>query len=351
MGDTATPPDQPQRFDGPEGECASPTLLGGNGGYAGSPCQQKLPRSGSFQSRGPRDYQEDRVSAFEEFLASSSPGRPCVELYAVFDGHGGTAAVDFILEKLPDVLLSCFREFHSLEAEQVKEAICRAFEQTEAALLEDLKRIPFRVPSDGPLPRTRSVVPQTGLSAGSCACVAVLCGSTLYLANLGDCRALLRTHTGTIQLTQDHRPLKDVNLSEKARLEDLGISVSSDGYIHGQIAVSRSLGDMRLEAGTKCPGVLAHPEVSQHQLEIGTEFLLLVCDGILEKMEPEEACNIVRRGLRDTKDPRIAAQKLVEDAELRESPDNLSAVVVLFKVPPPSEHLRRAPRPAWARRN
>eukprot|EP00930_Biecheleria_cincta_P023151 TRINITY_DN1675_c0_g1_i1.p1 TRINITY_DN1675_c0_g1~~TRINITY_DN1675_c0_g1_i1.p1 ORF type:complete len:349 (-),score=61.51 TRINITY_DN1675_c0_g1_i1:152-1198(-) len=347
MGDTVTP-DQPQRLAS-EGEGgASPEV--GDGGYAGSLCSQILPRSGSFQSQGPRDYQEDRVSAFEEFLASSSPGRPCVELYAVFDGHGGTAAVDFVLEKLPDALHSGLRDFHSLDAEQVKDAMSRAFEETEAELLEHIKRIPFQVPSDGPLPRTRSVVPQTGLSAGTCACVAVLYGNILYLANLGDCRALLRTHTGTIQLTQDHRPLSDVNLAEKTRLENLGISVSSDGYIHGQIGVSRSLGDMRLETGEKCPGLLACPEVCQHQLGVGTEFLLLVCDGILEKMEPEEACNIVRRALRDTKDPRTAAQKLVEDADLRQSPDNLSAVVVLFKVPPPSEHLRRAPRPAWARR-
>lgn len=346
MGDTAGP-DQPQRLTS-EGEGTSSRL--GDGGYAGSAFPQMLPRSGSFQTRGPREYQEDRMLAFEEFLASSSTGRPCVELYAVFDGHGGTAAVDFVSEKLPDALHSCFTDFHSLDAKQVKDGISRAFEQTEAELLEILQRIPFQVPSDGPLPRTRSVVPQTGLSPGSCACVAVLCGNILYLANLGDCRAILRTHTGTIQLTQDHRPLNDVNLGEKARLEDLGISVSSDGYIHGQIGVSRSLGDMRLETGLKCPGLLACPEVSQHQLEIGTEFLLLVCDGILEKMEPEEACNIVRRALRDTKDPATAAQKLVEDADLRQSPDNLSAVVVLFKMPPPSEHVRRAPRPAWARR-
>merc|ERR1712232_902040 len=94
----------------------------------------------------------------------------------------------------------------------------------------------------GQLERTRSIVRQSGLSSGCCACVAILWDRMLYIANLGDCRALLCSPSGIRQITQDHRP--NVHSGEAERLETLGIDFSSDGYTHGLIGVSRAFGDM-----------------------------------------------------------------------------------------------------------
>jgi len=335
-GTTADQPQQPSQ----EGSGASPSLIE-SGGYADSDyCPKKLLRSGISQALGPRANQEDRATAREQLIHFGSSGKSPVEFYSVYDGHGGTAAVEFVEENLPATLLSHpgFADFHSMDPAKVEEALRKSFEQTEAELLRHLRQLgqPHR---EARLPRTRSVVAQTGLSSGSCACVALLSGKTLYLANLGDCRALLCTHTAIRELTTDHRPT--VHDGEKERLEKLGVEVTSDGYINSQLGVSRAFGDLSWESDSKCDFLMASPEVSRHELEVGTEFLLLACDGIFEKMTPKDAVQTVRRNLRTTKDPVQAAQKLVAYADKLNSPDNLTALVVLFQVPPPTD--RRGP--------
>jgi len=142
-------------------------------------------------------------------------------------------------------------------------------------------------------------------------------------------------------LTVDHRPQD--NDGERDRLEGLGVEVSSDGYLHGRIGVSRAFGDWAWDAGEKCKGLLCRPDVVTTEITSDTEFLLLACDGVFEKMTTREAGQIVRRRLRAGGDAQAAAETLVKHAVKRKGSDNMSAIVVLFKRPPGDEH-RAAPR-------
>eukprot|EP00440_Ansanella_granifera_P022569 gb/GFBE01024515.1/.p1 GENE.gb/GFBE01024515.1/~~gb/GFBE01024515.1/.p1 ORF type:complete len:362 (+),score=60.62 gb/GFBE01024515.1/:1-1086(+) len=317
------------------------------GGYEVSVPTPQLRRMGFCQALGPRTVQEDRVSAIEDLLGAQPP----VEFFAVYDGHGGSAAVEFVQKKLPEELRAspCFSSETACPPEEVEEALRRAFRRTETELLDYLRSMETAsqaelLPKGPGLFKTRSVAPGAGLSPGSCAVVALLCGKVLHIANLGDCRALLNSPSGFEELTQDHRPDARVNPAEMARIDALGIEVSADHYLGGHIGVSRAFGDMCWERGTKFPGLLATPDVSRHELDDHTEFLLLACDGIFEKMKSQEAVQIVRRCLRETKDAQAAAQRLVEFAEKLNSEDNLSALVVLFKLPQPTDKCRTAPR-------
>merc|ERR1719498_1567018 len=149
------------------------------------------------------------------------------------------------------------------------------------------------------------------------------------------------------QLTEDHSPQTE---TERRRLEKLGVEVSSDGYLHGRICVSRAFGDWAWDAEDKCPGVICEPEVQKVPLTENSEFLLLACDGIFEKLSSKEAAQVVRRKLRATGCPKAASEALVKDAHISGSQDNLTAVVILFKLPPKvSETERSAPR-LFARR-
>merc|ERR1712136_124076 len=137
----------------------------------------------------------------------------------------------------------------------------------------------------------------------------------------GDCRGILCNDGKPVALTEDQSP------------EGIGVEVSSDGYLHGRIAVSRAFGDWCWERGEKCMGIICQPEFTQAEVTEETEFLLLACDGIFEKMDSNESVRIVRRRLRATGDAKAAAEALVQDAIVRTGSDNLSAVVVLFKRP------------------
>jgi len=145
-----------------------------------------------------------------------------------------------------------------------------------------------------------------------------------------------------LTLTVDHRP--EGNDEERERLQNLGIEVSSDGYVHGRIGVSRAFGDWAWDAGEKCKGLLCQPDVSAFEITSDAEFLLLACDGVFEKMTNREAGQIVRRRLRTTGDPKDAAEALVKNASKRNGSDNLSAVIVLFQRPVDVAVERTAPR-------
>mmetsp|Transcript_21435 Transcript_21435/g.60394 ORF Transcript_21435/g.60394 Transcript_21435/m.60394 type:complete len:160 (+) Transcript_21435:334-813(+) len=145
-----------------------------------------------------------------------------------------------------------------------------------------------------------------------------------------------------VSLTEDHRP--EVHAGERERLEELGVEISSDGYLHGRIAVSRAFGDMTYHEEDKVRGLSAVPDVTSAPIGADTEFLLIACDGVFEKLTGQEAGQVVRRRLRASGDPKGAAEALVRMAERSTGSDNLSAVVVLFKRPEAAD--REGPREA-----
>ena len=151
----------------------------------------------------------------------------------------------------------------------------------------------------------------------------------LMVANAGDCRAVLCRKGRAIEMSHDHRP---INLLERRRVEESG-GVFEDGYLNGELSVTRALGDWdmkRTPHGSSKSPLISEPEIKQTTLTEEDEFLVMGCDGIWDVLTSQEAVSIVKRGLNRHDDPARCARELVMEALRLNSFDNLTAVVVSF---------------------
>lgn len=172
---------------------------------------------------------------------------------------------------------------------------------------------------------------------GSCALVAYREEEDLYVANAGDCRAVLSDNGRAVALSRDHKPDAP---GEKERLEGMGACISmskNTAYVVSKecsagLAVSRGLGDIHFkQLGYLTP----EPEVTRTQLNPAHEFIIMACDGVWDVINNQEAVDVVREFLQDTNKKteqavEKATTKLIEMALVKGSSDNLSAVVALF---------------------
>lgn len=149
--------------------------------------------------------------------------------------------------------------------------------------------------------------------SGTTALVAAVVGSRLLVANAGDCRAVLARKGRAVELTSDHRPSSP---TERERIEAAGGFVDNEGYLNGDLGVSRALGDFHyphLKHGTGSGPLTAEPEVSEFEIDDDVEFVVLASDGALDSMTSQGVVDIVRAELRKTNDPYKASQAVVRD--------------------------------------
>ncbi|KAH0928148.1 hypothetical protein HID58_013875 [Brassica napus] len=123
-----------------------------------------------------------------------------------------------------------------------------------------------------------------------------------------------------------------INLLERRRVEKSG-GVFEDGYLNGELSVTRALGDWdmkRTPRGSSKSPLISEPEIKQTTLTEDDEFLVMACDGIWDVLTSQEAVSIVKRGLNRHDDPGRCARELVMEALRLNTFDNLTAVVVSF---------------------
>ncbi|XP_015166553.1 putative protein phosphatase 2C 50 [Solanum tuberosum] len=180
----------------------------------------------------------------------------------------------------------------------------------------------------------------------------------ILVGNLGDSKALIcsrKTHfdqenEGDLitrlqaeELTKDHHPDRD---DEKARIKAAGGVVLVVGVprVNGILAVSRSIGDIRL----KRYGVIAEPEVTGWR-RLSTEdwYVVIGSDGIFERMSPQDVCDILHEGhdkenktsIDSSSCPYSLADCIVHNAFSKGSGDNLSVILIPLRQESPSlEH-------------
>jgi len=151
----------------------------------------------------------------------------------------------------------------------------------------------------------------------------------LFVANVGDTRAVLCRRGRAFALTVDHTPKL---AAESERIRALNGFVTSN-RVNGVIAISRSLGDAQMK-----PFVSAEPGTCVVDLCGGDQFLILACDGCWDVMDNQTAVDIVSAELAATGNPVKAAIKLRDQAYWQGSGDNISVIVVLLDKYHPSEH-------------
>jgi len=119
---------------------------------------------------------------------------------------------------------------------------------------------------------------------GSTACVGVIRMESghrvLYIANVGDTRALLSRNGVEERLSIDHR-LSDK--SEYNRVIDMGGIVMND-RVGGTLLLTRAFGDYAL----KDSGVIATPSIRKHYIRPFDRFVVIASDGVYDTMTDQE---------------------------------------------------------------
>ncbi|KAJ9703817.1 hypothetical protein PVL29_005193 [Vitis rotundifolia] len=232
----------------------------------------------------------------------------------VYDGHGGPETSRYI----NDHLFQHLKGFTSEQQSMSVDVIRKAFQATEDGFLSVVaKQWPMK--------------PQLA-AVGSCCLVGVICGGTLYIANLGDSRAVLGRlvrATGAVVAIQLHE-------MRSLHPEDPHIVVLKHNVwrVKGLIQVSRSIGDVylkkaefnreplyvkfRLREPLKRPILSAEPSISVIELQPHDQFLIFASDGLWEHLKNEEAVDIVQNHPRNGSARRLVKAALQEAAKKRE---------------------------------
>lgn len=263
-------------------------------------------------SQGTMDHQEDRL-----LMGPLNGWNARFNLLAVCDGHCGSDASDFVSIHLPYYLEQTLRK---------RRAVLDRPSAVKAALHETYQRLEGNM-------RSSNIV-------GGTTAVATLIDraqSRLYVANVGDSRAILGSFDSTslqptfTQLSRDHKPSDPF---ETQRLKAAGtlllaqvvprwaktIATASPARLSCGLAVSRVLGDFQLK--DRCAGLISVPEVSCRQLTPRDRFVVVASDGIWDMMTNEGAGRtVMTRWMRD------AAYGIVWRAAVMRQPDNMSALV------------------------
>ncbi|KAL8144622.1 putative protein phosphatase 2C 43 [Apium graveolens] len=234
----------------------------------------------------------------------------------VYDGHGGSTASKYIRDHLFAHLMSYIKENGTMSETNLK----NAFAATENGFLS-LVEVAFQ---EEPLVA----------AIGSCCLVGVIWNEKIYIANLGDSRAVkgyLRGSNEIVaqQLTEDH------NVSRKEIREELKSMHPDDSNIvyrkrgawriKGIIQVSRAIGDaylkkpeytldqtslrFRLPEPIRQAVLRADPSMYLTDLQPSDKFLIFASDGLWEHVTNQGAVEIVSNYPREG-----IARRLLESA-------------------------------------
>lgn len=245
----------------------------------------------------------------------------------VYDGHGGPEASRFVNTHLLPFLHKFVSENGGLSVDVIK----KAFSAAEDEFLHLVKR-------------TLLVRPQIA-SVGSCCLVGAIANDELFVANLGDSRAVLgRSVSGKKDVVLAERLSTDHNVSaEEVRREvealnpdDNHIVIYSRGVwrIKGIIQVSRSIGDVYLKkpefnrdpifqqfgnpVPLRHPVMTAEPSIVRRKLKPQDLFLIFASDGLWEQLSDQAAVEIVSKNPRSGIAKRLARAALQEAAKKRD---------------------------------
>lgn len=311
----------------PQGQ-GTPRAVGAGPGAPPPPPRAELPCAWELQLGGAteaivshaedpnkcfRSYMEDGHKVLEPLPVPGCSRDESWSFFAVFDGHGGRSEVDYCQQHLQETLVT--------ELQSNRLDPCKALEATFLKIDSQLAML--------------------GAWNSGCTVTVMLLhrqassspALSLYVANVGDSRAVLVGAREAYRLTKDHRP---DDPSEAARIEADGGRVHNR-RVSGKLGVARSLGDHHL----KNAGVSAKPDTFAYEVSHG-HVLVVASDGLWDVLGDQDAHGVLQvcmdgaveqcggqQGVKETLQE-TAAQALLDRAKQLGSRDNILVLVIFI---------------------
>jgi protein phosphatase 2C family protein 2/3 len=265
--------------------------------------------------QGWRISMEDAHTTVLDLLPSADKSKPNpdkLSFFGVFDGHGGDKVALFTGENIHNIIMNQDTFKSGKYAQSLKDG----FLATDNAILND--------------PKYEEEV------SGCTACVGLIAGKKLYVANAGDSRGVLGIKGRAKPLSQDHKPQLE---QEKNRITAAGGFVDF-GRVNGNLALSRAIGDFEFKKSAELSPenqiVTAYPDVDEHDLTDEDEFLVLACDGIWDCQSSQAVVEFVRRGIAAKQDLEKICENMMDNCLASNSEtggvgcDNMTMIIIGF---------------------
>ena len=244
-----------------------------------------------------RNYNEDRVSIIINMGKPKNYSKkywPKTSFFGIYDGHGGNKCSEYLRDNLHKLILNDINF-----PENVELAIKNGFKNAENNFFNEFAL--DQTDKNNILDRS-----------GSCAVTILFVDDMIYVANVGDSRAIFSENNGSnyIEVTEDHKPN---NPKEKIRIvkngghvyqsqtvingaekENLNGQILLGPYrvLPGRLSVSRTIGD--IEAKNESFGgnpnvIICEPDIFIYDLKRNKiDFFIMGCDGIFDQMTNDE---------------------------------------------------------------
>jgi protein phosphatase PTC1 len=241
------------------------------------------------QNVNKKKYMEDAFTMVPDFMPGAS-------YFAIYDGHEGREAVDYVRTKLHEHLRDALSDGKS-----VPEAFQIAYRRAD----DDLLALEVR---------------KSGTTAVSVLIRKEGNKRVLHVANAGDARATLCNKGKAERLSYDH---KATDPAENKRVTELGATILWD-KVQGQLSVTRALGDHDLKKFVSC-----EPHYASVVLDKQHKFLIIACDGIWDVADDQTAVDVVEKA---GKEPLKQAAKLIQFSHEKGTTDNTTAAVIKLEL-------------------
>ena len=305
--------------------------------------------------QGWRKRQEDAHIA-----AVSQGDKKDIDVFGVFDGHGGKEISQFVSNHFTQELV-INKNLPADMSQALKETFIKMDEimQTPESI-EEIKKYARlskeqddlqskNEPPNSQMALISQLIPpkdpeanDISMRTGCTACVMSIdeTNKKIYFANAGDSRVVLCKNGVAEAKSEDHKPEMD---SEKTRIYKADGWIS-DGRVKGNLNLTRGFGDLEYKQNKNLKPedqmITANPDINVVDFSKDMDFVIIGCDGIWDCLTNQEACDFVSKRLKENKDIKIS--KIIEEMmdsivatdlynETGVGCDNMTCIVIVFK--------------------
>ena len=283
-----------------------------------------------------------------------------IDVFGVFDGHGGKEISKFVSNHFAkeleinknvgtDMSLALKETFIKMdEIMQTPDSIEEIKKYARKSREEDEKQSQNE-PQNSQMALLAQLMPAKDPEANDIymrtGCTACVMGinetkKKLYFANAGDSRVVMCRKGVAEPQSEDHKPEME---SEKTRIYKAEGWIS-DGRVKGNLNLTRGFGDLEYKQNKNLKPeeqmITANPDIKVVDFTNDIDFVIIGCDGIWDCLKNQEACDFVSKRLKEKPDIKIS--KIVEemlDSILAEDLynetgvgcDNMTCIVIVFK--------------------